>query len=103
MRYLACYRRFHDPARLVSQRHVLSAVRAGAAFRGWLAAKEELAAVELRHRPVAITVAQFFKGEREASSVERTEPDTSEDRRERHASVLHDDPPCKQIANCCRN
>ncbi len=38
-----------------SQRHVLPTVRAAAAFRGWLAAKEELAAVELRHRPAAIT------------------------------------------------
>ncbi len=87
-----------DPVGLVGQRHVLPAVGASVARHG-LAAKEELASVELRHRPSAISVAQFFKGEHEASSIERPEHDASEDRGERRASVLAGGTPCKQIAN----
>jgi hypothetical protein len=55
------------------------------------------ATVELGDRPAAITVAQFFKGEHEASTGERPEPSTGEDRRERHAGVLTGDTSCKQI------
>jgi hypothetical protein len=57
VRLQARHKRFDSPALLVSQRHVLSAVRAAARRSAdWLIAKEELAAVELRNRPSAIAV-----------------------------------------------
>jgi hypothetical protein len=64
--------------------------------RCWLATEKKLAAVERRPASDKLRHAAHLSP---ASSVESAQPSASEDRRERHASILRNDAPCKQISN----
>jgi len=75
VRLQACHSRFDGPARLVSQQLMNLAVGAAARLRRcWLAAKEELAAVELGDRPATSSVVQLLYHQHQRSTAPSPAP-----------------------------